>query len=149
MMKQQPSFTVVGTRENNIDRTSLFLIVIIVAQSSQQIVTVVMVEQCCDNIIFMNEQLTLLFTESSTTFMFTLGITTLLIMPVDNMKHVVRFCVCRYETVIYQGWPWIRVMIRLVLVSCFGLRLGLALVTLGVLSLQWPPYVREGYSALS
>ena len=34
MMKQQPSFTVVGTRENNIDRTSLFLIVIIVAQSS-------------------------------------------------------------------------------------------------------------------
>ena len=32
LMKQQQLFTVVGTRENNIDRTSLFVIVIIVVQ---------------------------------------------------------------------------------------------------------------------
>ena len=44
-MKQQQLLTVVETRENNIDRTSLFVIVIIIAQFSQQVATVLMVEQ--------------------------------------------------------------------------------------------------------
>ena len=45
LMKQQRLFTVVETGENNIDRTSLFVIVIIIAQFSQQVATVLMVEQ--------------------------------------------------------------------------------------------------------
>ena len=45
LMKGQRLFKVVGTRENNIDRTSLFAIVIIVAQPCEQVVTVLMVEQ--------------------------------------------------------------------------------------------------------
>ena len=50
--------TVVETGENNIDRTSLFVIVIIVAQPClKQVVTVLMLEQCCNNIIFMADNL--------------------------------------------------------------------------------------------
>ena len=52
LMKQQCLFTVVETGENNIDRTSLF----IVAQPCSQVVTVLMVEQCCNNIVIMAEQ---------------------------------------------------------------------------------------------
>ena len=56
-MKQQRLFTVVETGENNnIDRTSLFVIVIIVAQPCQQVVTILMVEQCCNNIVIMTEE---------------------------------------------------------------------------------------------
>ena len=56
LMKQEQLFVVVGTGENNIDRTSLFVIVITVAQPCQQVVTVLMVEQCCNNIVIMAEQ---------------------------------------------------------------------------------------------
>ena len=41
---------VVETGENNIDRTSLFVIVIIV------VIKVLMVEQCCNNIVIIAEQ---------------------------------------------------------------------------------------------
>ena len=55
-MKQQRLFTVVETGENNIDRTSLFVIVIIVAQPCWQGVTILMVEQCGNNNVIMAEQ---------------------------------------------------------------------------------------------
>ena len=91
-MKQQLLFTVVETRENNIDRTSLF--VIIVTQPCSQVVTVLMIEQCCNNIVIMAEQqlLTSLFTGCSTT-LFTVGSTTLF-TPVDSLQQV-RFYACK------------------------------------------------------
>ena len=93
-MKQQRLFTVVETGENNIDRTSLF----IVAQPCSQVVTVLMVEQCCNNIVIMTEQqlVTSLFTGCSTT-LFTVGSTTLF-TPVDNLQQVVRLYAC-------NSWP--------------------------------------------